>query len=93
MTVLAFSKGEEMGTPQKSNIDTKNCHFQTIILGIHVSFRECKFSISTDFSDLLVKFSRVLVSRFFLKLLVRFFTARNAITCHLAFRFLFRSHV
>ena len=39
---------ELIATPQKSNIDTKNiamfkgsCLFQTIILGIHVSFREC----------------------------------------------------
>ncbi len=36
-------------TPQKSNIETKNCHvlrelpFPTIILGIHVSFRGCRW--------------------------------------------------
>ena len=46
-------------TPQMSNIDTKNCHifkgsylFQTIILGIHVSFRGCKAWIRDDLTTI-----------------------------------------
>ena len=47
------------GTPQKSNIDNKHGHilkgvhlFQTIILGIHVSFRDVTFQITVDVPNL-----------------------------------------
>ena len=46
-------------TAQISNIDTKNCHifkgsylFQTIILGIHVSFRGCKALLRDDLTTI-----------------------------------------